>query len=237
MQELENLAKAERVRRGQEAALLLMELVIILVDLLIHSHRTDFGKLKSEYESACAYYLNPKFLFLATQLHNGTLLDNLYSLHDEFYDAAIHGFMEMKREAPPGLTDTELNHRFFTWQMDFLKNTGSYCCHLRRQALGQVKKRHACSEQFLHVHENDRGSAYNKASHRTILWVSVHTPDSIHEPHMTEDSLVSGAYYVRKPPGSGKLALYDPRGFSPMLKLPANLNVEPKGSQYRPFTT
>lgn len=34
---------------------------------------------------------------------------------------------------------------------------------------------------------------------------------------MTKDSLVGGVYYVRVPPRSGELLLFDPRGMSPML--------------------
>eukprot|EP00968_Pinguiococcus_pyrenoidosus_P017016 scaffold1659_cov255-Pinguiococcus_pyrenoidosus.AAC.15 len=35
---------------------------------------------------------------------------------------------------------------------------------------------------------------------------------------MTEDSLIGGVYYSRVPSGSGHLALYDPRGMSPILR-------------------
>ena len=41
--------------------------------------------------------------------------------------------------------------------------------------------------------------------------------NSLHEPHMTMDSLVGGVYYVNIPAHSGDLVMFDPRGMSPML--------------------
>ena len=37
-----------------------------------------------------------------------------------------------------------------------------------------------------------KGIASKKAAHQTVFWVSVHDEDSIHEPHMTKDSLLGG---------------------------------------------
>ena len=125
----------------------------------------------------------------------------------------------MKRNAPAGLSDTELNHRFFQWQMDILKKEGDYYKGFREHPLWThiSDSMKAASSQLLSVHSGNKADAWSKASHRTILWASVHTDKSLHEPHMTHDSLVGGVYYLRIPRAvAGDLALYDPRGLSPI---------------------
>lgn len=61
------------------------------------------------------------------------------------------------------------------------------------------------------------------------MWVSVHTTESVHQPHVTEDALIGGVYYVRAPPGSGRLEMYDPRGKHPIygLRSPTSLPEPP----------
>ena len=86
----------------------------------------------------------------------------------------------------------------------------------------------AAAAELLQVYGFSPVEAWQKASHRTVLWASVHTADSIHEPHMTKDSLVGGVYYVRIPPGSGDLVLFDPRGMSPMLSANMSARVRAK---------
>ena len=143
----------------------------------------------------------------------------LDELHAGFNEACLRGYELMKRDAPEGLSDTELNHHFFRWQMAFLRDTGAYWkgfadLPLFRKLEAAMK---AAAAQLLQMHGMDAAAAWRKANHRTILWASVHTGRSIHEPHMTKDSLVGGVYYSGIPEGSGQLALFDPRGLSPHL--------------------
>lgn len=65
--------------------------------------------------------------------------------------------------------------------------------------------------KVLQLHGLSEKKARRKAHHDIIFWVSVHTGNSVHEPHMTEDSLLGGVYYVSVPPFSGRLELFDPR--------------------------
>jgi hypothetical protein len=52
----------------------------------------------------------------------------------------------------------------------------------------------AAAAELLQVYGFSAHEAWQKASHRTVMWASVHTGDSMHEPHMTKDSLVGGVY-------------------------------------------
>ena len=49
-----------------------------------------------------------------------------------------------------------------------------------------------------------------------VVWVSVHTTESMHQPHVTDDALVGGVYYIKTPRHAGRLHIYDPRGKSPL---------------------
>lgn len=64
----------------------------------------------------------------------------------------------------------------------------------------------------------------------SVVWVSIHTAESVHQPHVTDDALVGGVYYVRTPTGSGRLELYDPRGKNPLRDL-----AEPTSPPFPPF--
>jgi uncharacterized protein (TIGR02466 family) len=77
----------------------------------------------------------------------------------------------------------------------------------------------AAVDFLVNSHGWDRESAYRKASHSLIVWMSVHTEDSTHQPHVTEDALIGGVYYINVPDGSGVLDLYDPRGKHPIRDL------------------
>ena len=152
----------------------------------------------------------------------------------EFYDATMAGFAAMREEirqlkrqrkgAKKGgeegeMTATELNHEFFNYQMsrvDAVDGSGGLFAtlplykrllHMTRAAAALVLERHGLSKQ----------EARSKAwSHNCLIWASVHTAESVHEPHNTEDSLLGGVYYVSAPTGSGELTLLDPRGKPPV---------------------
>eukprot|EP00750_Incisomonas_marina_P020785 INCI4087.1.p1 GENE.INCI4087.1~~INCI4087.1.p1 ORF type:complete len:311 (+),score=57.37 INCI4087.1:212-1144(+) len=48
-----------------------------------------------------------------------------------------------------------------------------------------------------------------------FMWATVHNSCVSHLPHVHEDSMVSGVFYLTVPPGAGDLVLEDPRGMVP----------------------
>lgn len=114
------------------------------------------------------------------------------------YDASVAAY-------PTQGTDTERNHQLFRTQMSSLPE--AYMPSL------------AACPLWDKIHSFARSAAQQLTSNAydadCILWTSVHTPASVHEPHNTQDSLVGGVYYVRVPEGSGRLGLLDPRGTWP----------------------
>jgi len=137
-------------------------------------------------------------------------------LHKPFYEATMRAYNLCKEEwvaRNPKISDTELNHKFFQWQMKFLRETGDYWSgfvelELYRDLMDSMRDGVA---QVLEAYGFDEEVARRKAAHEVIFWVSVHTGASVHEPHMTEDSLIGGVYYSSIPPHSGNLELFDPR--------------------------
>ena len=187
--------------------------------------REDPAALEAAYDEASRRIPPPSIsLPFSTAVAEWDLSDTIAdmdSLHDSLYEEAMKAYFEMKRTAPAGLSDTKLNHRFFQWQMDILKSKGDYFKGFRENSLWKhiAYSMKAASSQILNIHTGDKADAWSKASHRTVMWVSVHTDASIHEPHMTHDSLIGGVYYLRIPKSvAGDLALYDPRGVSPLAK-------------------
>jgi hypothetical protein len=53
------------------------------------------------------------------------------------------------------------------------------------------------------------------SSSRVFVWASVHANGSYHRSHYHKNSMVSGVFYVRTPPGSGDIVFHDPRGSLP----------------------
>ena len=232
------------------------------------------------------------------------------ALHTGLYDATMEGYWLMLKEMGPelqsGFSDTELNHRFFNWQMKHLHSKGRFVCDcwviaqlrqpsfdcsrfatswilrftafanrywagFEKDALWQqlAVSTKAAAAELLQTYGFSAHEAWQKASHRTVLWASVHTGvphsslafgfrllsstlcncefmagfkllviatwpgSSLHEPHMTKDSLVGGVYYVNIPPGSGDLVLFDPRGMSPMLSQNVSQRVRAKAEVRR----
>ena len=45
-----------------------------------------------------------------------------------FYDTTMRGYNDMRKKAPKGLSDTLLNNRFYTWQMDVRTNMHTRAC-------------------------------------------------------------------------------------------------------------
>ncbi len=142
-------------------------------------------------------------------------------LNQQIYDHSINAYEELKRKNPK-TSPTDLNHQFFRVQMNDLDQSNSYWSPLtnipgfsdlvlvmRLAAIRFLRDYHGWSEE----------AAIRKASHSLIVWISVHTETSTHQPHVTEDALIGGVYYVKTPDGSGALDLYDPRGKHPLYGL------------------
>jgi hypothetical protein len=93
------------------------------------------------------------------------------------------------------MTDTELNHLFFKWQMTELRASGRYYGGFARlplfgHLLGVMRE---AAVQFLMACGHPEAVARGKAAHSTIVWASVHTRGSVHEPHMTQVCVVRHA--------------------------------------------
>jgi uncharacterized protein (TIGR02466 family) len=146
--------------------------------------------------------------------------------HNGFVNATVEAYNELKEKLLgkfPDMSDTEINHQFFRWQMFRLEKDGQMWQGFTDQPsftqLFRMFK--GAAVDFLVSHGMNATVAREKVlSHQTVYWVSVHSNSSVHQPHMTEDSLVGGVYYVTVPPGSGDLELFDARGKSPILKSP-----------------
>eukprot|EP01031_Cornospumella_fuschlensis_P029875 gene29875-36071_t len=143
------------------------------------------------------------------------------SMNKAVYDKSMAEYERLKASRPD-LSPTDLNHAFFRVQMAELDTSSSYwgpfkdiegfpelVASMRKSVLTFLQRYHGW----------DAEAAKRKASHPLVVWVSVHTADSVHQPYVTEDALVGGVYYVSVPKGSGKLHMYDPRGKHPLLGL------------------
>ena len=143
------------------------------------------------------------------------------TMNQEIYDYSIRQYEQLKQERPD-LSATDLNHQFFKVQMSDLDISGSYWGLFKDiqgfpELVAMMRK--AASIFLSKYHGIEIESANRKASHPLVVWVSVHTAESVHQPHVTEDALIGGVYYVSVPPGSGKLHMFDPRGKHPMIDL------------------
>jgi hypothetical protein len=88
--------------------------------------------------------------------------------------------------------------------------------------------------EFLKLHGWSDADARARAARHLVFWLSVHDATSEHEPHVTEDALVGGVYYVHL--GTTRpqlLGLYDPRGKRPLGLTAANAKHEPAAPFHR----
>lgn len=141
-------------------------------------------------------------------------MPKLDQLHQDFYTATMEAYNEMRRGVRGRITDTELNNKFYNWQMNKLDQTGEHWSGYTKIPLfhSLLASMHQAATEFLMMHGFSRDSARRKAAHHTIFWTSVHSGSSIHHAHVAEDSLIGGVYYASVPPNSGNLQLLDPRG-------------------------
>ncbi|RYG65923.1 hypothetical protein EON64_10905, partial [archaeon] len=159
-------------------------------------------------------------LMFATTVSRWNMTSRLpASMNRAVYEYSV-GEYERLKAVRPDLSPTDLNHEFFRVQMAELDTSNSYWSYFKDiEGFPElVASMRMCVWTFLQqYHGWDAEAARRKASHPLVVWVSVHTADSVHQPHVTEDALVGGVYYVSVPRGSGQLHLYDPRGKHPLL--------------------
>ncbi|KAH9255253.1 hypothetical protein BASA81_006693 [Batrachochytrium salamandrivorans] len=151
------------------------------------------------------------------------------ALHQQVYSTAVDMYHSL-RSRQPNLTATQLNHELWKVQREGLDRTGSFWGRFQHLPgfTDLVSTMRAASFRFLNQTYGVRLAEY-KAAHPMVVWVSVHTSQSQHEPHVTMDAMVGGVYYVHVPANAGRLELYDPRGKSPLTL------VEPESPALPPF--
>jgi uncharacterized protein (TIGR02466 family) len=144
------------------------------------------------------------------------------TLNQDIYSAIVNEYEHLKQtRLDIANNPTELNHALFKVQMSKLDKTSSYWGSMTNikgfDLLVSLMRRTA--KEFLLKHGWSNHEANRKASHPLVVWLSVHTPSSVHQPHVTADALIGGVYYISIPPGSGRLEIYDPRGKHPIYDL------------------
>ena len=153
------------------------------------------------------------------------------------YDATVKGYRTFMAESAENgqKSDTEKNHDFYSWQMEPFKATGRY-----RRGFEELPVFHRlisifreAAEQYLLRHGQSPAQAALNAASRTVVWASVHTGESVHGPHNTEDSMVGGVFYVRVPSRSGGLIFSDPRGKNTVTQSPSHLPTPPFHRMYQ----
>jgi hypothetical protein len=124
----------------------------------------------------------------------------------DIYSHSVSEYEKLKAQRPE-LSPTDLNHAFFRVQMSALDTSSSYWGPFKDidgfpELVATMRR---CVSTFLkEYHGWGAEDADRKASHPLVVWVSVHTAESVHQPHVTEDALVGGVYYVSVPDGSGE---------------------------------
>jgi uncharacterized protein (TIGR02466 family) len=146
------------------------------------------------------------------------LINRRPQLNENIYNKTVEEYLRLKQSLPE-LSSTDLNHQFFSYQMDNLDASNSFWNPMTKVSgfSDLVQTMRFAVVQFLRdYHGWTTDDAVRKASHSMVVWLSVHTEESIHQPHVTEDALVGGVYYISAPSGSGVLDLFDPRGKHPI---------------------
>eukprot|EP00466_Bigelowiella_natans_P019867 jgi/Bigna1/75889/fgenesh1_pg.37_\ len=156
----------------------------------------------------------------------------------QLYDVVIDGYQRFKKgvpalsseigqyqrgvrrsRPPPGGSDTQLNHDFFMWQMEPFETTGRYWSGFESAPPFRKLLRvflDAC-KGYLVANGHSHEEAELRARGKTLIWASVHTGESIHQPHNSGNAMIGGVFYARVPENSGKLVFFDPRGKSPVV--------------------
>ena len=158
-----------------------------------------FLKMRSYIENATAMLeltaptISASFATLVSTWHvadSSSPTDNA-SFNAQLYEATISIYGKL-RQRYPMLDSTELNHKFFEYQMKHMM-TSSSSVHVwtgfqQIPALADltlILRRPVVD--FLKGHGFSREEALRRASHPLVVWASVHTRESVHQPHVTDD--------------------------------------------------
>ena len=108
--------------------------------------------------------------------------------------ASIYGKLRLRY---PLLDSTELNHKFFQYQMKHMTSSSSSGAFSSVHVWTGFQEIPALADltillrravvDFLQGHGFSREDALRRASHPLVVWASVHTRESIHQPHVTDD--------------------------------------------------
>jgi hypothetical protein len=158
--------------------------------------------------------------------------------NQRLYDATIDFYEQMKvamGEQASRKSMTQLNHDFFKWQIAELDRTGDYWrgfvdLPLFEKLTGLMRQ---ATVRFLVFHGYSELEATEKATHNLIFWLSVHDVRSEHQPHVTNDALAGGVYYVSLSPNPQHLTLFDSRGKPPVQMSEANAKTLPLAPFHR----
>lgn len=173
----------------------------------IYMAKADRQKCRAGFDKMKAYVQNSTSrinLFTSNVTSSFSTLVSIWSLaesastiistfNDELYSATILEYHKIKLRHP-NLSSTDLNHYFFRHQM---RHTGVSehfpLVNIWEGFLGIahfpdliVTLRRAAVE-FLLQHGLSEEESLRKASHPLVVWASVHTSDSVHQPHVTDD--------------------------------------------------
>lgn len=204
--------------------------------LMLRDLQTRFPKIWKEYQQPKKNLLETPVkppnltLLFASPVAHWDLAQEFIQFNEDFYTETKIAYQTFRDTYDDELlssitdrkpTDSEINHAFYRWQMSVLSKTGDYYEGYRKLPLFRklIQNFQECAAAFLMTLGYSEADARNKAFHNTIFWASVHTGKSVHEPHNTRDSLIGGVYYVSIPARSGRLAIHDPRGRSPVYPI------------------
>jgi uncharacterized protein (TIGR02466 family) len=216
-------------------ALSVREMATIMPASKILQHQTQFQAAEASIQS-----VDKRLFPLPCTTHAFTTMFTTYDMstqveaqmNEQLYAASVSAYEQLKASNPQ-LSSTDLNHMFFKFQMNNLDTDSNSYWKAFAEAVGfkeLVKKMRYGAFKFLMEHGFDETTALRKASHPVIIWVSVHDQESVHQPHVTNDALVGGVYYVHVPSYAGRLQLFDPRGKGPIgegLRVPTSVPLPP----------
>lgn len=118
------------------------------------------------------------------------------SLNIQLYEATVSVYRKLRLRYPL-LDSTELNHMLFKYQMK--RTASSLSSNLFSSVHVWTGFQHIAALEdltlllrravvdFLQDHGFSREEALRKAGHPLVVWASVHTKDSVHQPHVTDD--------------------------------------------------
>jgi hypothetical protein len=165
---------------------------IVSSSIELDKHETEFDSLSSsilshpELPSPCT-----------TAAFSSMLMSWRLAMNDELREAVtsrvVREYLSLKGgDTHSALSDTDLNHEFYRAQMGRMEEGGEYWGGFEGVAgfRGLVGAMRRAAFEFLARHNFSSEAALRKASHPLVVWASVHTENSVHQPHVTDDGMV-----------------------------------------------